>query len=155
VLDVAHCADEPDDRVWLEISNTVWPHDTFTMEDDDIEPFDNWLAHDMQGSGDRPEATFIALAGEEVVGYAKFSLTQAQPRIAHHDLSAVKRAWRGRGIARALKAAQINWALANGYEELRTANDERNAPIRHLNARFGYRPGIGRIYLVGPVSAPS
>ena len=69
-------------------------------EGDAVEPFDDWLAHDMQGSGDRPEATFIALAGEEVVGYAKFSLTAAHPTIAHHDLSAVKRAWRGRGIAR-------------------------------------------------------
>jgi GNAT superfamily N-acetyltransferase len=106
----------------------------------------------MQGSGDRPEATFVALAGEEVAGYAKFSLTGAQPAIAHHDLTAVKRAWRGRGVARALKAAQINWALANGYTELHTRNEERNEPIRRLNARFGYRPGIGRIYLVGPIS---
>lgn len=121
-------------------------------EDDDVEPFEDWLAHDMQGSGDRPEATFVALAGPEVVGYAKFSLTAAQPAIAHHDLTAVKREWRGRGIARALKAAQINWALANGYSELRTRNEERNEPIRRLNARFGYRPGVGRIYLTGPIA---
>lgn len=120
--------------------------------DDGIEPFDDWLAHDMQRPGDRPEATFVALAGDEVVGYAKFWLTAAQPRIAHHDLSAVKRAWRGRGVARALKAAQINWALANGCTELRTRNEERNEPIRRLNSRFGYRPGIGRTYLVGPIS---
>ncbi len=121
------------------------------LEDDDIEPFDDWLAHDMQGAGDRPEATFVALAGEQVVGYAKLALSGTQPTIAHHDLSAVRRAWRGRGIARALKATQINWALANGYTELRTSNEERNAPIRHLNAAFGYRPGIGRIYLAGPL----
>jgi GNAT superfamily N-acetyltransferase len=122
------------------------------FEDDGIEPFGDWLAHDMQGSGDRPEATFVALAGEEVVGYAKFSLTGANPAIAYHDLSAVKRAWRGRGVARALKAAQINWALASGFTELRTLNEQRNEPIRRLNASFGYRPGIGRIYLVGPIS---
>ena len=122
------------------------------FEDDESEPFDDWLAHDMQGPGDHPEATFIALSGEEVVGYAKFSLKGAEPTIAHHDLSAVKRAWRGRGVARALKAAQINWALANGYKELRTRNEQRNEPIRRLNARFGYRPGIGRIYVVGPIS---
>jgi GNAT superfamily N-acetyltransferase len=124
------------------------------FEDDQMEPFDDWLAHDMQGPGDRPEATFVALAGQEVIGYAKFSLTQAQPTIAHHDLSAVRRAWRGRGVARALKATQINWAIANGYTELHTSNEERNEPIRRLNARFGYRPGIGRIYLVGPIAGP-
>lgn len=122
------------------------------FEDDEIEPFDDWLRSQMQGAGDRPDATFVAVAGDEVVGYAKFSLTEAQPTIAHHDLSAVKRAWRGRGIARALKATQINWALANGYTELHTRNEERNEPIRRLNARFGYRPGIGRIYVVGPLA---
>jgi mycothiol synthase len=118
-------------------------------EQDEVEPFEDWLAHDMGGSGDDPAATFVAIAGDEVVGYAKFSLTAATPTIAHHDLTGVRRAWRGRGIARALKATQIGWAKANGYEELRTRNEERNAPIRHLNAEFGYRPATGRIYLVG------
>jgi GNAT superfamily N-acetyltransferase len=121
-------------------------------EDELIEPFEDWLAHDMQGSGDRPDATFVALAGDEVVGYAKFSLTDAAPTTAHHDLTGVKRTWRGRGIARALKAKQIAWAKTNGFEELRTRNDERNAPIRHLNEEFGYRPAIGRIYLKGPLA---
>jgi hypothetical protein len=41
-------------------------------EDTIVEPFEDWLAHDMQGAGDRPEATFVAIAGDEVVGYAKF-----------------------------------------------------------------------------------
>jgi len=95
------------------------------------------------------EATFIALAGAEVVGFAKLSLTA--PTAAGNAMTAVKRAWRGRGIAGALKATEINWALANGYTELHTSNEERNAPINRLNARLGYRPGIGRIHLVGPI----
>ena len=122
-------------------------------EDAMVEPFEDWLAHDMQGPGDRPDATFVAIVGDEVIGYAKFSLSpSAQPTTAHHDLTGVKRAWRGRGVARALKATQIAWAKANGYEELRTTNDERNAPIRHLNEEFGYRPTVGRIYLRGPLA---
>jgi mycothiol synthase len=121
-------------------------------EDEIPEPFEDWLVNDMQGSGDKPEATFLAVADEEVVGYAKFSLTEAQPKTAHHDLTGVKRAWRGRGIARVLKATQIGWAKEHGYEELRTRNDERNAPIRHLNREFGYRPTTGRIYLRGPLA---
>lgn len=121
-------------------------------EDELLEPFEDWLSHDVQGSGDRPDATFLALAGDEVVGYAKFSLSEAQPTTANHDLTGVKRAWRSRGVARALKATQIAWAKANGYEELRTRNDERNAPIRMLNEEFGYRPTVGRIYLKGPLA---
>ncbi len=122
------------------------------FEEDEMEPFEDWLAHDMQGSGDRPDATFVALAGADVVGYAKFSLTAARPKAAFHDITGVKRSWRGRGVARALKAAQIGWAKANGFEELKTRNDERNAPIRKVNAEFGYLPGIGRIHLHGPLA---
>lgn len=121
-------------------------------EDYTVEPFEDWLEHEMRGRGDKPEATFVALAENEVVGYAKFSLTDAQPTTAHHDLTAVKCAWRGRGVARALKAAQIAWAKESGYAELRTRNEQRNEPIRRLNARFGYRPAPGRIYLRGPLA---
>jgi GNAT superfamily N-acetyltransferase len=120
--------------------------------DDEVEPFEKWLVHEMQGSGDKPEATFVALSGDEVVGFAKFSLTDAQPTTAHHDLTGVKRAWRGQGVAKALKATQIGWAKANGYESLHTRNDQRNAPIRRLNEQFGYRPAIGRIYLTRPLA---
>jgi GNAT superfamily N-acetyltransferase len=115
------------------------------------EPFEDWMAHHMQRPTDSPEATFIALADEEVVGFAKLSLTA--PTAAGNAMTAVKRAWRGRGIARALKETEIKWALANGYTDLHTSNEERNAPIKRLNARLGYRPGIGRIYLVGPLRA--
>jgi mycothiol synthase len=120
-------------------------------EDELMEPFADWLAHTMQGSGDLPEATFLALAGSEVVGYAKFSLTAAQPTTANHDLTGVKRAWRGRGIAGALKRAQIAWAKEQGYERLATQNELRNDPIRRLNERLGYREAPGRIILRGPI----
>ena len=120
--------------------------------DEQHEPFDDWLAHDMSGPSDRPEATFAAVAAGEVVGYAKLSLGTARPTHAYHDLTAVKRAWRGRGVGRALKATQIAWAKANGFEELRTQNDQRNEPIRRLNAEFGYEPAIGRIFLRGPLA---
>ena len=121
-------------------------------EDEKHEPYEAWLAHEMQGPGDRPEATFVAVAGDEAVGYAKFSLSSTDPMRAYHDLTAVKRDWRRRGIARALKSAQIGWAKANGYELLRTTNDERNAPMRRLNEELGYRPAIGRLFLRGPLA---
>jgi GNAT superfamily N-acetyltransferase len=152
-VEIVTWAERPDAiRGIYEVASEAYP-DVPGEEENRMASFEDWLKADMGGSGDRPEATFVALADGEVVGYAKFSLTDAQPTVAHHDLSAVKRAWRGRGIARALKAAQINWALANGYAELHTRNEQRNEPIRRLNESFGYRPGIGRIYLVGPPAA--
>jgi GNAT superfamily N-acetyltransferase len=124
-------------------------------EEDEIEPYEQWLRNHMQGSGDLPEATFVAFDGDEVVGFSKFSLTGAQPTVAFHDLTGVKRAWRGRGIAGALKRAQIGWAKAAGYERLVTNNEERNEPIRRLNARLGYEPYSTRTLMRGPLSAGS
>ena len=120
-------------------------------EEAELAPFEEWARHDLGGPGDRADATFVAVANDEVVGYAKFSLTSAQPTVAHHDLTAVKRAWRGRGIARALKAAQIRWAKEQGYERLATKNEERNDPIRRLNEDFGYRPARAWIFVRGPL----
>ena len=120
-------------------------------EDAEPEAFDDWLAHNMCGPGDSPEWTFVAISGDEVVGYSKWSLTTAQPHTAHHDLTAVKRAWRGRGVAGALKSAQLAWAKEHGYTRAVTNNEERNAPIRRLNERFGYLPAGGRILMRGPL----
>jgi GNAT superfamily N-acetyltransferase len=152
-LEIVTWADRPElARGIYEVACEVSP-DIPGNENDQMEPFEDWLAHDMQGSGDRPEATFLAVAGDEVVGYSKFSLSNAQPKTAHHDLTGVKRAWRGRGVARALKHAQIRWAKEAGYERLVTGNEERNEPIRRLNDRLGYRPWNGRTLLKGPLAS--
>ncbi|MDQ3823028.1 MAG: GNAT family N-acetyltransferase [Actinomycetota bacterium] len=145
-------ADEPDAaRGIYEVACEAYP-DVPGEADSVMEPFDDWLAHDMRGSGDLPEATFVAVAGDEVVGYAKFSLTAARPKVASHDMTGVKRAWRGRGIAGALKRAQVAWAKAAGFEQVQTQNEVRNEPIRRLNARLGYRPGPGRVLMRGPLA---
>ncbi len=122
------------------------------QEDDAMESFEDWLAHDLGGPNDDPEATFVAAAGGEVVGYSKFHLPQARPGVAVHDITGVKRAWRGRGIAGALKRAQIAWAKERGYERLETWNEERNAPIRKLNECLGYSLAPGRVLVRGALS---
>ena len=121
-------------------------------EDAEVASFEEWLAMDMQGAGDRPEATFVALSDGEVVAYAKLSLSRARPTVAMHDMTGVRRGWRGRGIARALKAAEIAWALDNGYERLETQNEERNEPIRRLNERYGYVVEPGSVTVRGPIA---
>lgn len=124
-------------------------------EEDVMLPFEEWLSADMNGTGDRPEATFAALAGADVVAYAKLSLSAARPAVAYHDMTGVLRAWRGRGIAGALKRAEIAWAKRNGYARLETLNEERNEPIRRLNERHGYRPEPGEIVVRGPTGSAS
>jgi GNAT superfamily N-acetyltransferase len=151
-IEIVPWSERPDlTRGLYEVACEAYP-DVPGDESDPMEPFEDWLAHDMRGPSDPPEATFVALAGDEVVGYAKFSLPKARPTVAWHDITAVKRAWRGRGIAGALKRAEIRWAKDAGYEKLYTMNEVRNAPIRKLNERYGYRPAPGRIFVIGPLA---
>ena len=120
-------------------------------EDAVLPPFEEWLSMDMQGAGDRPDGTFVALAGGEVVGYAKLHFPSAAPGLLNHDMTGVLRAWRRRGIAGALKRAEIAWAKQNGYAKLVTGNEERNEPIRKLNAQYGYELEPGTVTVRGPV----
>jgi RimJ/RimL family protein N-acetyltransferase len=87
----------------------------------------------------------------EVVGYAGLAAL-GQPGAAENLLTAVRRPWRGRGIATALKQAQIAWAKSAGLRRIVTANDEANAPMRSVNARLGYEPEPAWLLLRGPLS---
>jgi mycothiol synthase len=113
-------------------------------EETDVGSLEEWLDRDMRGSGDRPEAVFVAVEDGEVLGYAKLAFSDETTERAFHDLTGVKRVHRGRGIAALLKATQIAWAKENGFSTLQTANEVRNAPIRHLNQKHGYvlEPGV-------------
>lgn len=99
--------------------------------------FAEWRAHEIDKPSRRPELSFAALAGEEVVGYAALQVFGDE---AHHGLTAVKRAWRRRGIATALKRAEIAAAKQAGIRRLITGSEERNLPMRRLNEKLGFRP---------------
>ena len=95
------------------------------------------------------ELSFAAIAGDEVVGFA--ILGKDVPGIGGHWMTGVKRDWRGRGIAQALKQQQIAAAKAAGLERLRTQNDLANAPMRRVNEKLGYRPRLEWIHFAGPL----
>ncbi len=119
--------------------------------------YEAWLARDVAQPGISADAFAIALdrTTGEVVGYASLQLIPGSSTRAWNDMTAVRRAWRGRGIARALKQATIRWALAHGLEAIETANDEHNLPMRAVNARLGYRPTPDWLSLRGPLSRAS
>ena len=151
-IEIASWAERPGVEAGMyAVAREAYP-DVPGEEDAELASFEEWLAMDMQGAGDRPEATFVALSDGEVVAYAKLSLSRARPTVAMHDMTGVRREWRGRGIARALKAAEIAWALDNGFERLETQNEERNEPIRRLNERYGYVVEPGSVTVRGPIA---
>jgi GNAT superfamily N-acetyltransferase len=150
-IEIVSWAERPDVApAMYEVAREAYP-DIPGEDDAEMPSYEEWLSMDMQGSGDRREATFVALAHGEVVAYAKLSLSRARPTVAIHDITGVRRAWRGRGIARALKAAEIAWAKEGGFERLETQNDERNEPIRRLNERYGYVVTPGSVTVRGRI----
>jgi GNAT superfamily N-acetyltransferase len=85
-----------------------------------------------------PEATFLALAGGEVVGCAGLHADDDVAERAENALTAVRRDWRRRGVAAALKQTTIAWAAANGIREVYTWTQRGNEGMRRLNERLGY-----------------
>jgi GNAT superfamily N-acetyltransferase len=84
-----------------------------------------------------PAGSFAALADGAVVGYAGL-LERAEPGTAEHGLTAVRREWRRRGVATALKRAQLAWAAGAGLRELVTWTQRGNEAMQSLNDRLGY-----------------
>ena len=95
-----------------------------------------------------PESYFVAHDGDDILGYAYLA---PENGVWTHGFAAVARAHRGRGVAGALKRAQIRWAKANGIASLRTATETRLGQMLALNERFDYRPLYTEIVLRGPL----
>jgi GNAT superfamily N-acetyltransferase len=88
-----------------------------------------------------PQASFAALADGAVIGVASLLLDAEQPGRAEHGYTAVRREWRGRGVATALKRTTLLWAARQGISEIQTWTQRDNAAMRALNERLGYRYG--------------
>ena len=113
--------------------------------------YEQWRATEVERPSRRKDLSFVALAGDEVIGYASLHVF-GDPTVAHNSLTVVARGWRKRGVATALKRAQIGAARQSGIVRLRTESEERNVPMRRLNEKLGYRPAPGTVVLQGPLA---
>ena len=85
-----------------------------------------------------PEATFLAIADDQVIGLAGLLVDPDEPTRAENALTAVRREWRGRGVAATLKRTTLAYAAAHGLAEVYTWTQQNNADMRRLNERLGY-----------------
>jgi GNAT superfamily N-acetyltransferase len=95
------------------------------------------------------DAFFVAVDGDAVLGYGFLEIDGDRGT---HGFAAVARDARGRGIAGAIKRAQIAWAKRNGVRTLRTANELRLTHMRALNEKLGYRRLYTELVLRGPLA---
>jgi mycothiol synthase len=85
-----------------------------------------------------PEAMFVAVAGEEVIGCAGLHPDTDDPERAEQALTVVRRDWRGRGVAAALKRTTLAWAAAHELREVYTWTQRGNDDMRALNEHLGF-----------------
>ena len=93
--------------------------------------------------------TVQADSADTSLGWA--TLGEDQPEIAGNFMTGVARRARGRGVARALKLAQIHAAREAGLARIRTQNDVANGAMRRVNERLGYELRLAWIHLGGPL----
>jgi RNA polymerase sigma factor (sigma-70 family) len=86
-----------------------------------------------------PDAYFIAKRGDEYVGVSDVSLFEAMPGGLTQGFTGVRREFRRRGLATALKLQGIVYAQSHGYQILQTFNKPQQQAIRALNEKLGFR----------------
>ena len=106
--------------------------------DADFLPFERFAAELFEPFYWRwADAQFLAADGERWVGLVNLQLRTAEQ--AEMGISVVRRAYRRRGVARALKVLALRRAQEHGVDAVLTWNHVGNTPILDLNASLGFR----------------
>ncbi len=98
-----------------------------------VVPLEEWLREEAT----LPGGSLVALAGGAIVGYSGL-MDHDSEGVAEDGLTVVRRDWRRRGLAKALKERELEWAAANGLSEIVTWTQRGNEGMRALNERLGY-----------------
>lgn len=85
-----------------------------------------------------PDAWFVAVDNGEYVGMTNLWTSQANAKLLYVGLTGVTRSHRKRGIAMALKVLSVEYALQNGFSEIRTWNEINNQAMLGINNRLGF-----------------
>ncbi|HKG10854.1 MAG TPA: GNAT family N-acetyltransferase [Gaiellaceae bacterium] len=111
---------------------------------------DDWLADEATF----PEGSFVAVADGDIVGYSGLCRLGDAPNLAEDGLTVVRSDWRRRGLATALKRAELAWAAANGIEEIVTWTQRGNDAMRAANEQLGYVYRSVSVNMRGPIPLP-
>lgn len=105
-----------------------------------VTPWSFGVWHARVGRALNPAGVAVAVTGAgEWVGLCELYREEAAG-VLHNGLTGVQTAWRGRGLALALKLCALHAARARGFARARTLNHTANAPMLAVNRRLGFVP---------------
>ncbi len=85
-----------------------------------------------------PEGYFVALDGQRYVGLSALWKSDEEPDTLYVGLTGVRREYRRRGIALALKLRTIEYARSHGIRTLKTWNEANNRAMLSINEALGF-----------------
>lgn len=100
-------------------------------------PFEEFVHSNLESPRALPGAYFLAKIGNVYAGEANLRRPQEGAHLVH-NVTGVLPAYRGRGIAMALKLATIAYGRTHGHSEIRTWNEVRNTGMLAINERLGF-----------------
>jgi mycothiol synthase len=100
-----------------------------------------------------PAGSFVALVDGEPIAYSGL-IAHDNPGVAEDGLTVVRRDWRRRGLALALKRLELDWAAQNGVREVVTWTQRGNEGMRRLNELLGYEYRAISLTMCAPLPLP-
>ena len=108
-------------------------------------PFDRWHESLCIGAKALPEAYFLAKHGTEYIGVSMLGRVDGKPGVLHSGFTGTLPEWSGQGIAIALKAQGLLYAIQHDYQQVETVNLQINHAMVAINRALGFR--VSRRYL--------
>ena len=109
--------------------------------------YEQWEKFSLKNPQLLPEGYFLAKDGPEYVGISNVFGVDTEPGVLQQDDTGVRREYRGRGIATALKLKVTEYGQKHGYRMLKTWNDSVNAAMLAVNTKLGFKRQIGWIMM--------
>ncbi len=117
-------------------------HDVPSVDPITAVPFEQFIAHEVEGPDALPDGYYLAATGEgeemRYVGMSSLFASAGKPDVLYQGLTGVLPEYRGRGVAMALKLQTVRYAWEHGKREIRTWNDTTNRPMLRINEAMGF-----------------
>jgi GNAT superfamily N-acetyltransferase len=107
-------------------------------------PYAEWEQHVLEHPLFTADGSFVVMVDGVAAAVSLLVVDHETGRSAN-NFTGTLRAYRGRGLALAVKLASIHWAAERGFTSMVTMNDAENAPMLAINKRLGYVPS-GRFF---------
>lgn len=100
--------------------------------------YDDFVRREVRHPQVLLDAFFLAKLGDLYIGESAMKQSQGVPDLLHQQLTGVVPAYRGMGVATALKLRTVQYANQHGYRVIRTFNSSLNDAMLAINRKLGF-----------------